>query len=196
MGNPWVFFHQPVPTPANTVPLWVWVQLPPRVSVGHCGFYNSPWVSAADYIFGILFKYIKYRLSTFTVIHSPSARIWSEGGGNSVPPLAFAARGGRVVPSCRPHPHCTPFPPHEQLLVAAVGGAVVVGVLRRCLSSLSSVICRCCCCHFHLLSTPRAVAHEAGGGCCVVHHHGWSWWGHATRLGHRHLFWGVMRGSM
>jgi hypothetical protein len=35
---------------------------------------------------------------------------------------------------CHPHPHCTPFPPHEQLLVAAVGGAVLVVVLRchRC----------------------------------------------------------------
>ena len=44
------------------------------------------------------------------------------------------------MPSCHLHPHCTPFPPHEQLLVAAVGGAVQVVVLRHCLSlsSLSS----------------------------------------------------------
>jgi hypothetical protein len=37
----------------------------------------------------------------------------------------FAARGGGV-PSRRPHPHCTLFPPHEQLLVVVVGGAMVV----------------------------------------------------------------------
>jgi hypothetical protein len=48
--------------------------------------------------------------------------------------FAFAARGG-LVPSCHPHPHCTPFAPHKQLLVAAVGGAVVVVVLRSSLSS-------------------------------------------------------------
>jgi hypothetical protein len=33
------------------------------------------------------------------------------------------------VPSRRPHPHCTPFPPHEQLLVAAVGVAMLVVVV-------------------------------------------------------------------
>ena len=65
-----------------------------------------------------------------------------------------------MVPSRHPHPHCTPFPPHEQLLVAAVGGAVVVVVLRHRLSSLSL--------SFHPLSTPRAVAREAGGGWCAV----------------------------
>ena len=45
-----------------------------------------------------------------------------------------------MVPSRRPHPRCTLFPPHEQLLVAAVGGAVVVGVPRHRLLSLSSVV--------------------------------------------------------
>ena len=40
------------------------------------------------------------------------------------------------------HPFCTPFPPHEQLLVAAVGGAVVVVDLRHYLSSWGRVMCR------------------------------------------------------
>ena len=44
------------------------------------------------------------------------------------PPLSF------VLPRChpsprRPHPHCSPFPPREQLLTAVVGGAVVVAVV-------------------------------------------------------------------
>ena len=46
----------------------------------------------------------------------------------------------RCCRCCRPHPHCTPFPPHEQLLVAVVGGAVMVVVLRSSLSSLVIII--------------------------------------------------------
>ena len=39
-----------------------------------------------------------------------------------------------VLPRCHPsprspHPHCSLFPPHEQLLMAVVGGAVVVAVV-------------------------------------------------------------------
>jgi len=33
------------------------------------------------------------------------------------------------MPSRRPHPHCTPFAPHEQLLVSAVGVAMLVVVV-------------------------------------------------------------------
>ena len=66
-----------------------------------------------------------------------------------------------IICHCRhPHPHCTLFPPHKQLLMAAVGGAVLVVVLRPHLSSLSSsssssssslscviiVMCHHCCC--------------------------------------------------
>jgi hypothetical protein len=97
-------------------------------------------------------------------------------------PLAFAARGGQVMPSHCPHPHCTLFPPHEQLLVAAVGGAVMVVVLRCCLLSLSSSVtivvvvvvggvvvshchhvyhCHCChvyCCHCcHACPPPHLI---------------------------------------
>src|SRR3984885_2630652 len=61
-------------------------------------------------------------------VNTVPARVW----------LMFAVRGGRVMPSRCPHPHCTPFPPHNQLLVAAVGGAVVVVGLRCCLSLSSS----------------------------------------------------------
>ena len=76
-----------------------------------------------------------------------------------------------------PHPHCTPFPPHEQLLMVAVGGAVLVVVLKhhRCwcvslpLSSFSlpaTPCCLCCLSSSHLQSTPQAVAHEARGRVC------------------------------
>ena len=57
------------------------------------------------------------------------------------PPHSHLQREG-VVPSCRPHPHCTPFPPHEQLLVVAVGGAVMVVVLRSSLLSLIVIVAR------------------------------------------------------
>lgn len=138
---------------------------------GVCGSPWFLWFTTGFHsllLFWYIIKYIKYRLIIFTLIRSPSARICSERGGNSVPPLVFAARGGQVVPSRHPHPHCTPFPPHKQLLVVAVGGAVVVVVLRRCLSScrhrhlslsvivvIVIVICRCC--HCRVVVIPPAI---------------------------------------
>ena len=67
-----------------------------------------------------------------------------------------------------PHPHCTPFPPHEQLLVAAVGGAVLVVVLRHCLSlsllllSSSSLSLSCVVvvvCRHHCCVSPFPLCH-------------------------------------
>jgi len=152
MGNPQVFFCQSVPAPANTVPLWVWVRLPPHVSAGHCGFYGSPQISTADYIFGILFKYIKYRLSTFTVICSPSARIWSEGGGNSSPPTCVCSeRGARGAFSLSPsslHPVSTP---------QAVSHGGSWGCCCDGGPQASSIIVVVCCLSLLLLLFPPAI---------------------------------------
>jgi hypothetical protein len=101
-------------------------------------------------LFWYIIKYIKYRLIIFTLIHSPSAHICSKRGGNSVPPLAFAARGGWVVPSRHPHPHCTPFHPMSSCSWWWLGVLLwwwSSGVVCHCLSLSSllslSLLCRC-----------------------------------------------------
>jgi hypothetical protein len=57
----------------------------------------------------------------------------------------FAASRGQVVPSCYPHPHCTPFPPHEQVLMAAVEGAGDPQALSVAVVYVVIAICHCCC---------------------------------------------------
>jgi hypothetical protein len=100
-----------------------------------------------------------------------------------------------VAPApCCPCPHCSSFPPHEQLLTAAVGDAVMVvaviilvlaivvvvqwGVLSRLCCPRSQVrwwyliilspcsFC-CCCLSSHPLSTLRTVARSGSGGCWI-----------------------------
>ena len=73
--------------------------------------------------------------------HSTSSCLWQQLG-----VLLWWCSLGRpalvvivVMPSCHPHPHCIPFPPHEQLVMAVVGGAVLVVVLRHHLSLLLSL---------------------------------------------------------
>jgi hypothetical protein len=111
----------------------------------------------------------------------PPSHVWSEGGPvvtentTKPPPCSCLQREGRGVPSRHPHPHCTLFPPHEQLLVAVVGGAMVV--LAGVVAIITVVVvpappprcphhCRChhacspsssllsCCCPSPLVSSP------------------------------------------
>jgi len=130
-GNPRVYFFIPVPVPANTVPARVGVRCLSRVSTGHRGY------SRVSTELGILIIYYT-KLMYIHNKNAPLSRLERGRGLSSLrteqknpPARVCSERGGGLVPSRRPHPHCTPFPPHEQLLVAAVGGAVLVVVLRH-----------------------------------------------------------------
>jgi hypothetical protein len=82
-GDPQVFFHQPIPAPMNTVPIWVRVWVPPQVCVGHHGFVGFAAGFCSILCFLYIIKYINNKLSTLTIIQTPL--------------LAFGTREGVVV---------------------------------------------------------------------------------------------------
>ena len=121
----------------NTIPTLVGVQCLLQVSTGHCGY---SWVSTELSILIIYYTKLIYIHNKNTPLsHLEQGRgLSSLRTEQKKTPAHVCSRRGGGVPSCHPHPHCTLFPPHEQLLMVAVGGAVLVVVLR---------------CHQHCMST-------------------------------------------